>query len=261
MTTSVDIDGYVAGVLGETGINVSDDVMIAGMEDVIRRVETMMPELISEFNLETTISSIPVTLHAPSLGITVYKDNSLVVQRNSRQHISNELSLLNDRGETAYYYVIGNKLHIEPFKPSMFTYSVIGVAYSASNGSVTFPRRLKYPLALYCAQHETYKRYRDAIEDVTSDISTLSSIGIGREELALVQARIASDDAEMAATQLAKIRLQVDAASAQSGVDSLRIQRIQSRIEYANSMLNKHMVTRAAYDAYFTAGQQPMEQR
>jgi uncharacterized protein YqiB (DUF1249 family) len=261
MTYSVDINSYVTDVIGEDPIVVSDEIIIAGMEDVIRRVETMMPELISEFNTETTVASVPVTLHAPSLGITVYKDNNVVVQRNSRQHLSNELSLLNDRGETAYYYIIGNKLYIEPYKPSMFTYSVIGVAYGVQYGTVTFPRRLKYPLALYCAQSETYNRYRSAIQAVTSDISTLPSISILPADLALVQARITADDAEMAAAQIAKLRLQIDAVSAQAGIDSIRIQRIQSRIEYANSMLNKHMVTRATYDAFFTAGQQPMEQR
>ena len=261
MTYSVDINSYVTDVIGEDPIVVSDETIIAGMEDVIRRVETLMPELINEFNVETEVASIPVTLHAPSLGITVYKDNSVVVPRPSRQHISNELSLLNDRGETAYYYLIGNKLYIEPYKPSMFTYSVIGVAYGVQYGTVTFPRRLKYPLALYCAQIETYNRYRSAVGAVTSDISTLPSILVADSDLNLLQARITADDAEMAQAQLAKIRLGIEATSAQAGIDSLRIQRIQARIEYANSMLNKHMVTRAAYDAFFSAGQQPMEQR
>ena len=231
------------------------------MEDVIRRVETMMPSIMNEFNTETEVASVPVTLHAPSLGITVYKDNEVAVPRNSRQHIKNSLSLLNDGGETAYYYVIGDKLYIEPFKPTRYKYSVIGIAYGVQYGNVTFPRRLKYPLALYCAQAETYNRYRSSIEAVTSDISSLPSISISSADLTLLQARIASDDAEMASAELAKIRLQIDAASAQAGVDTIKVQRIQARIEYANGMLNKHMVTKATYEAFFTAGQQPMEQR
>lgn len=251
ITTTVNINDYVTDIIGEGAVVISDETMMAGMEDVVRKIETLAPEMMREFEVETALSSVPVTLHAAGVGVRVYKNNEIVIPRPDKQHISNPMSLMHDRGETAYYYIVGDKLYVTPFKPTMFNYTLIGVAYGVLHGTVTFPRRLRYPLALYCAQIEAYKRYRSAVGVVTDDINTLPSIQVPQQDLALLQARITADDAEMAQAQLAKIRLGIEATSAQAGIDSLRIQRIQARIEYANSMLTKYLVTKAAYDSYF----------
>jgi len=251
MATKVSIEEYVTDVIGST-VTLTDNAIMAGMEDVIRKIETLQPQLLELFRAESAaIANIPLTLHDPSLGVVVFRDEDIAIRRPNKAHITNKLSLLYDKGETAYYYIIGDKLYIEPFKPTRYTYKVVGVAYGVSNGSLTWPRRLAYPLALYCTHVEIGKEYMAAVSAIRDDIATLPLSAIDQSDMARVAGRLAGDDTELAGAELAKIKTKLEAVAIQGNIEGVRVQRIQMRVETATALLHKYMSAKATYSEFF----------
>lgn len=248
MATKVSITSYIEGLLGETSITVPDQTIMAGMEDILRKLETYLQQALADFWVETAVVSNPVTLQNPLGAIELYCGNDRAIRRSSKQHAANKMSLMYDRGDTAYYYIVGSKLYIEPYVPARNTYTVRGIAYAVSNGSITWPDKYIYPLALFAACDYLYSRYSRELESIASDVTTFPSLTLAFTN---AETRLSNDDVELASAELAKLRTQIDAYAAGTQIEGARVQRIQMRVELAQQLLSRYMAMKARYQEYF----------
>jgi len=202
------------------------------MEDVVRKLELSNPNLMRSMEVETVIASSPVTLHYIPPTLEVYCDGLKAVERKNTEHISSRYSLLNDYGDTCYYYIVGNLLHIYPLDETK-SYTYRGIAYAVSNGTLTWCDRFVYPLAMYCAYLTLYGRLNTELAAITE--STQCGLGLDLSHLLSLDynkptARLTADDVELAAAELDKIRTRITEYQAMTGSDSVAASKLQSRV-------------------------------
>ena len=232
MATKVVITSYIDSLLQESGTQVPDSTIIAGMEDVVRKIELSKPELLRSMEVETAIASSPVTLHYIPPTLDVYCDGLKAVERRNLEHISSRYSLLNDYGDTCYYYVVGKLLYIYPWDATK-SYTYRGVAYSVSNGTLTWCDRFVYPLALYCAYLTLYGRM--SVEMAAIVASSQSGLSLDLSGLLSLDytkptSRLTADDVELANAELDKIRTRIAEYQAMTGADSVAASKLQNRV-------------------------------
>lgn len=268
MPTKVILENYIDDILGESGTSVPDSTIISGMEDVVRKLEMTDISLLQDMENITVIETSPVSVHYLQPTLDVYCNKERVIKRDNEQHISNKYSLLNDYGQTTYYYVVGNKLFIYPFVDTN-TYTYRGIAYSVSGGRLTWCDRFNYPLALYCAILILFTRFSKEIEALILASSGLlvSPAGLpGMDETTLnslynrVIDRLNRHDTELSAAELELIKTQISAYSAQLGKDNVLSYKLQSRVQGAQQMLSRVATIRQLYTEYFQALKQEPQQ-
>lgn len=259
MATKVVINNYIDSLLGESGTEVSDSTIIAGMEDVIRKLEQYNYESLKDLETITEITSSPVSMHYIPPTLDVYCNDERCVKRENKQHVSNRYSLLNDYGNTTYYYVTGNNLYLYPFDESK-TYNYRGIVWAVSGGRLTWADRYNYPLAMYCAMSELFKRLSAELEALLSDSSTFSTsssptnvgTGVNLSNLySRVLARLNAHDVELSSAELNVIQTEIQAYSAQMGRDSIWTQRLQGRVGAAQMLAQRYQAIKQSYLEYF----------
>lgn len=248
MATKVSITQFVDSLLGESGTQVPDAVIMAGMEDVIAKLEKINPDALRDMNVETTITTNPVTLHYASPSMSVFRNGEKAIRVEDAERITNSLSLANDLGNTAYYYVIGNNLYIHPFLPLRNTYTMHGIAYAVSNGNVTWADRYTYPLAMYCAHTMLFRRLNEEISAIAEEMSGLTGLSL---DFASVTTRLTKDDVELAMAELEKLRTQIQQYSAVNETAQISVGRLGVRTEGLKTMLARYQIAKANYLEYF----------
>lgn len=238
MATKVVINDYIDSLIGVSGTDVPDATIIAGMEDFVHRLEQVNPDGLLELESETDISVIPTELHFVSPTLAVYEGHNKLAVRENLEHIANRYSMLNDMGETANYYLIGNKLYIYPFDITK-RYSMRNVSYSVLAGVLTWCDKYVYPLALYCAWAEIIKTVQLDITNITALADTSLTL-----DMTAFDARMLADDVELANSELGALQATIQAA----GVDA---EVISSRVEGTKNLLIQAGTMRTAYLEYF----------
>ena len=264
MATKVVITSYIDSLLQESGTQVPDSTIIAGMEDVVRKLELSNPTLLKDLNTETTIASTPVTLHYIPPTIDVYCNGDRAIECENTQHISNRYSLLNDYGNTTYFYKVGNLLHISPFDETK-NYTYRGIVYSVSGGRLTWNDRFVYPLAMYCAISVLLGQFSAALSKLITDSSGMTTptgniTGLDETDLTRLYNRVIGrlnlDDVELSSAELDLVKTQIQAYSAQIQKDSVLSYKMQSRVQAVQQLLAKISAIRTQYMEWFGIGEQ-----
>lgn len=238
MATVVVINDYIDSLLGVSGTSVPDATIMAGMEDFVHRLEQYNPIALLDLETEIEISEIPTELHYISPLLAVYENDNKLAKRENKEHIANRYSLLNDMGETANYYLIGNKLYIYPFNTSR-SYTMRNITYSVTSGVLTWCDKYNYPLAMYCAWAQLVKSlYADIVE-----IAGLVDAAITLDTSSF-DARMLDDDVELATTELGLIQAHIQASGADNDA-------IKSRVESTKNLLMEVASMRQQYLEYF----------
>lgn len=252
-TEKVNINLFIDGLLGTSGTSVSDALIIAGMEDVVRKIENSNPRLLKELETDVAVSSSPLTLHYVPPTFEVYCDDRKAFNAPSKDFISNRYSLLNDFGETTYFYVIGNKVYIYPYDSGK-SYRYRGVVYSVNSGVLTWSDRLVYPLGLYCAYTTLFETLIDELTTVSSEAaetfavnpSTLLGLSYTNTET-----RLSDDDVELASAEMGKLQTKIAEYSAAVGADASLAQKLASRVKALESRMITVQTIRAQYLEWF----------
>lgn len=269
MATKVVITDYVDSLLGTSGTSVSDALIMGGMEDVIRKLELTSPQSLRDLETTTTITSTPVTLHYIPPTIDVYVGDERAVRRDNKQHVSSRYSLLNDYGETTYYWTTGNQLNLHPFDSDK-TYTYRGVAYAVSGGNLTWADRYNYPLALYCAMFTSYKNIVGEIGELIDDASGFESGALGdatnnpiagilpsgpndtiRKLYDRVIARLNKHDIELSTAELDVIKTQISAYQATLQRDYTLSMKMQSRAAIFDKYIAMYTSLKQQYNEWF----------
>jgi hypothetical protein len=254
MATKVTIDRYMEQLLGRADISTSDEMIIAGMEDVVNKLELFRPDELVEMATESTaIATVPVTIHNVSPALVVTCDDIPAVRVAGLDHISNRYSLKYDNGKTTYYYLIGNKLYIYPFDTNSNIYKMQGLSYGVSNGVLTWQDKLVYPLALYCSAELLFGEFSTELQAIIAMLSQTLEMDL-TAEYAKVQTRLNADDTELANSQLAKVKTYIDEYMAKVGNQSIAGQNAQTRVANANMLASLHATMWGRYLAYFGMG-------
>ena len=247
-TTTLTLTSYVSTLLGSTVTTISDSILLSGMEDIVNKFEIQFPERLAELNTETSIYSVPVTIHNVSPLLRVLCNGKEAFRRNGTEHVSDKYSLKCDNGKTTYYYVIGNKLYIYPFFPTSNEYVMHGLAYGVDSGVLTWPDRLGYPLALFCAADLLFGEFSTELLSIITTISDALVNSDLADEYTLVATRLLADDVELAEAQLAKIRTCIEEFSAIAGASASVL---QASIQNASLLLGRYATIRNRYLEYF----------
>ena len=251
MATKVVITSYVDSLLGESGTQVSDSTIIAGMEDFVNKLQQSNPDALKDLEVSTTIATVPVTIHFIPKELDVYCGIERLTHQRDTQFIANRYSLLNDFGNTSYYYVIGNKLYIHPFDATK-TYTYRGIAYSVSNGVVTWCDKYVYPLALYCAYVTLFAQLSNEV----SAIATASGLTLGLTvDYNKTLERLTADDVELTGAELEYAKTQIQAYSTRVGADGVVSDKLKSRVENAKMMFTRMTSIWQTYMQYFGIGE------
>ena len=269
MATKVVIESYVDSLIGASGTKLSDSLLLGGMEDVVRKLELTNPKALRELETTSTISSTPVTLHYIPPILDVYVDDDRAVLRDNKSHIANPYSLLNDFGETTYYWVTGNKLHIHPFDADK-DYSYRGIVYAVSNGVLTWADRLNYPLALYCGSYISYSNIVEAINGLITDASTYETGSLNDSTLSNVMPsapnnkmnalynrvvnRLDSHDIELSSAEIELVKTQIAAYQAMQQKDYTMSMKLQSRAAIFDKWVAMFMTLKQQYNEWFGVG-------
>lgn len=277
-TSDVALNSYIDNMLSESGTSVSDSLIMSGMEDCIRKFLIFRPQELSNFESMVEITSVPHSLKLAFPSLKVYSGNKALTRIVDKNDIADRYSLLNDRGATEYYYVIGRDLYIYPFTAGK-SYSARTITYSVNRGSLTWPSVYNYPLALYCVYSILFARY---VEDMNTIVTQCNSVSgsvvpavpaptlprITHSELP----RLTNDDVELAQSEMASVKLYLEefsttyqatlssvqtaiqAYTAAVGSDSVFTEKIRSHIENAKSTYALMMNAYQQYNDYFTSG-------
>ena len=259
--TKVVINSYVSSIIGESGISVPDSTIIAGMEDFVRKLELLRPDSLKEMEDSIAIAASPVTLQYPYPGISVYCGNDKLVEKTDVEHVGNPYSYLDDYGNTGYFYLIGNLLYVYPFS-TLKTYTYRGIVYSVQNGTLVWPDRFVYPLALVCAYTELFGRFSSEVKQISLDGSafgvnlnyqdgTVSPLNYGD-----VDVRLNDDDVELAGAELEKIKTQISAFGAVSNAQQIIAYKLNARVENAKLLLGRAQAIYQQYLSYFGIAQE-----
>lgn len=260
MATKVVIENYIDSLLGTSGTEVPDATIMAGMEDVVRKLEMADKTLLMDLNTITEITATPVTMHYIPPTIDVYCGDERCIRRENIQHINSRYSLLNDRHATTYFYTVGNKLYLHPFVTGE-NYSYRGIVYAVSGGRLTWNDRFNYPLALYCVTSLLFTQFSEELGKMITASSGLLTGGsnniTGIDETTLddlykrVINRLDVDDVELSAAELELIKTQISAYTAQLGRDNVLSYKLQSRVQGIQQMLARIQTIRQQYIEYF----------
>lgn len=260
----INLRTYVDKLLGRTNTVVDNDVILAGMADIVNKFELYNPAKLEEMETQTTIASSPVTVHNISPSIRVNCGNEECVRVNIPQHIKNSYSLKNDSGKTTYYYTIGNKIYIYPWN-SANTYTMLGLSYGITGSAITWPNKLIYPLALFCGSDIIFRELIVDLGSLRSLLTTLSTtMSLGTTfstadllaEFDAVQARLDADDVELANSHLGKIRAMLDEFAARLGPHSIFAQNAATLLGSVSVSMNLFLTIKSRYNEYFGAVRQ-----
>lgn len=179
MATKTDITEYVAQLVGTDATELlSDEVVLSGMEDIIRKIEMLKPSELKQFEVYLNINNSPIKLHFVSPTLEVFCNEERAVRRGDKEHISNPYSLLFDSGSTTYWWVVGSNLYVYPIHPQK-TYSVHSVEYGVDNGLLIWPDRYVYPLSLFCTMRTALLEARNSVNNInTDDLQTIEDLTI-----------------------------------------------------------------------------------
>jgi len=252
MATKVVITSYVDSLLGESGTQISDSTIIAGMEDFVHKLQQSNPDALKDLEVSTTIATVPVTIHFIPEQLDVYCGIERLTRQKDTQFIANRYSLLNDLGNTGYYYVVGNKLYIHPFDATK-TYTYRGIAYSVSNGVVTWCDKYVYPLALYCAYVTLYAQLNVEVSSIVTASGT--STGLGTVDYNNVLPRLDADDVELTGAELDYAKTQIQQLGVWVGADGVVSDKMKSRVENAKMMHARMVTLWTQYMQYFGIGE------
>lgn len=264
----INLRTYIDKLLGRTNTVVDNDVILAGMADIVNKFELYAPAKLEEMEVETTITSSPVVVHNVSPALKVYCDNDLAVRVSGPQHVKNSYSLKNDSGKTTFYYTIGNNIYIYPFNATK-TYTMHGLSYGITGNALTWPNKLVYPLALFCGSDIIYRELTVDLTSLKSLLTTLStSMNLGTtfttaqltSEFDAVQERLIADDVELANSHLDKIRLMLDEYTTKVGPYSVFSQNAATLLGSISVEMNLFLTVKSRYNEYFGAVRQAEKQ-
>ena len=277
-TSDVALNSYIDNMLSESGTSVSDSLIMSGMEDCIRKFLIFRQQELSNFEAMVEITSVPHSLKLVFPSLKVYSGDKALTRTVDKNDIADRYSLLNDRGATEYYYVIGRDLYIYPFTTGK-RYSVRSIVYSVNRGALTWPAVYNYPLALYCVYSILFARY---VEDMNTIVSQCNSVSSSRVPVVPSPTlprinhteleRLENDDVELAQSEMGSVKLYLEefstkhqatlssvqtaiqAYTAAVGSDAVFIEKIRSHVENAKSTYALMMNAYQQYNDYFTSG-------
>ena len=277
-TADVALNSYIDNMLSESGTSVSDSLIMSGMEDCIRKFFIFRPQELPNFEAMVEITSVPHRLQLVYPSLKVYSGNKSLTRTIDKNDIADRYSLLNDRGATEYYYVIGRDLYIYPFTTGK-AYSVRSIVYSVNRGALTWPAVYNYPLALYCVYSILFARYVEDMNTIVSQCNTRSGNVVPSVPAPTLPTithselpRLTNDDVELAQAEmesvkiyleefstkhqatLSSIQASIQAYTASVGSDSVFVEKIRSHTENAKSSYALMMNAYQQYTDYFTSG-------
>ena len=255
MATKINITQYVDGLLGRSNTTIGDQIILAGMEDVLSKIIRFLPEAINDFVAEIPITASPFTVQYLLPQPEVYVDNMLMTLVPIKQHAKYAGSLFNSRGFIGEYYIMGNKIYIDSFDSSR-SYTLLGVSYGVSSGVLTWADKQIYPLALHCAASIMFKEFSTELENIITSLGRDVSASIDYSR-ALV--RLANDDVELAGAELTKIRTQIEQYAAMVANEQGASEKARQRVENASGLFLRYQALKASYAEYFGLSTQPKE--
>lgn len=257
MANKVVIVDYVNGLLNESGASVPDSTIIAGMEDIVRKLEQTNPAALKPLETERVVDAFPYTLRYVAPTLEVFANGKKAIRRDNAEHISNPYSMLNDGNETTYFYVVGNKLHVVPKTDAK--YVVRTIEFSVQNNNIVWYDRYNYPLALYCAYATLFGHVSKEIGAIITESG--SSLGLNVDTMLNLQytrplSRLASDDVELAHAELDRIKTRIAEYQAMTGADSVAGSKMQNRVAIQEQRLATANMLRGQYLEWFGIGGQ-----
>lgn len=253
--STMSLTTYIDSLLGRVNTTLSRDSILAGMEDVVNKLEMFKPDKLLELHTELPITTNPTTLHtvSPTTRITCNGEN--VVRTDGRMHVANPYSLKNDNAKTTHFYTVGTKIYIVPFDANINAYELQGLVYGVNGSTLVWPSKYIYPLALFCTTEILYK---ELTTELAAIIQLLGSLELTSStltnEFAAVQTRLSADDVELAGAQLGKLRAYLEQLQVETGMQSVSSQNASSRINNAGMLLASYQAFKARYFEYFGVG-------
>lgn len=247
--TKLALNDYVDSLIGVSAIPISNNQMLAGMEDIVNKLQILMPERLGDLVVESEITSTPQTVPTASTYIKITADDQVAVRVDGVEHVGNPYSLKYDGGSTTYYYIVGDKVHIYPFETTPPPkYKMQSLSYGVNGGTVVWPSAMLYPLALFCAADRQLVSFNKELAAVTSEISNLPTLPTLTGEYLNVDTRLSSDDAEMAAARINKIRTYIEANASLLGSKATTFQVL---VQNASMLFSSYMTLRGRYAEWF----------
>lgn len=248
MATKITITSYVNSLLGRpVSLSLPDQMIMAGMEDIVNKFTMVNPAMLSKMSASTNIASASTTIHNPDGELKVFRGRRPCIRISGLEELPSDYSLKRPDRLTTYFYVTGNTLNITPFYTGT-PYRYEGLAYNVSNGSLTWPDMLTYPLALYCAIDVLFKDFSTEIDNIITAASTTLSMSLSYTN---ALTRLSRDDVELAKAELEKLSTEINEYAVKSNQQAVVAQNIKSRVDHAMSLLLRMNTLKQRYNEYF----------
>ena len=249
---------YIDNLLGRTSTTLGRDSILAGMEDIVNKLEMFKPDKLLELHTELPIIASPTTLHAISPTTKITCNGEDMVRTDGRTHIGNPYSLKNDSAKTPHFYTVGTKIYIVPFDATTNSYELQGLVYGVDGSTLVWPNKYVYPLALFCTTEILYKELSAELAAIILLLGSLEVTGSTlTSEFKAVQDRLTADDVELASAQLGKLRAYLEQLQIETGIQSVSSQNASFRINNAGMLLATYQTFKARYLEYFGIGSAP----